>query len=49
MWIENPGPMGRGLQDSRDHVYGMVEIYNCPYFGGGCGGDIFGFMCIGEV
>ena len=49
MWIDNPGPMGRGFRDSRDHVYGVVDRHNIPYFGGGCGGEILGFMCIGEV
>ena len=49
MCIDNPGPMGRGFLDSRDLVYGVVERYNSPYVGGGCGGEIFGFMCIGEV
>ena len=38
-----------GVSDSRDHVYGVVERYNCPYVAVGCGGEIFGFMCVDEV
>ena len=33
--IKNPGPMGRELGDSRDHVYGGVDRYKNPCVTGG--------------